>query len=432
MPEIKISKIKARRGTDDQRKLIVFDQGELAHTLDTTRLYVGDGVTLGGKPTGSKIFPYGYTVSSMLAIKSEIGDVVPVEGTLYQLTSPDYSNINSWTIIGRLSADPSIFSYDANNQLVINLSSIKSKYLDPTTISNGIKIDSDILQLNYDTGDFTISTNKLKLAAGGVTEVEMLSSSFGLGLSGGSGSIVNVDLDTNFLKFNGNFISLKTDTPLPYSLRFSDLSSSWFGSGLTYSLTTSSLSTTLTNVDNATIIKTDAGVISLKTDIPLPYSLRFTDLSSSWFGSGLTYSTTTSSISTTLTNVDNNTIVKTDAGVISLSTLNSSGTNQLPQIVVDTFGRVTSQVSSIYGTLSGNSALSSFNSSNSLSALFNGSPSHTINGPLTGVMITQFTALSSNGSVITLSSAGFITFEGNTTTRSGQQVGRFAIPIFAY
>jgi hypothetical protein len=38
-----------RRGTDAQRQTITFEQGEVIYTTDTQKLYVGDGVTLGGK-----------------------------------------------------------------------------------------------------------------------------------------------------------------------------------------------------------------------------------------------------------------------------------------------------------------------------------------------------------------------------------------------
>ena len=87
---------------------------------------------------------------------------------------------------------------------------------------------------------------------------------------------------------------------------------------------------------------------------------------------------------------------------------------------------------SIYDTLTGNSTR---NSTNSLSSIFNGSPSQTTDGVIPGVKLTSFTALSSNGLssvTITLSSAGFIAFAGNYTSETGKSVNRFAIPIFTY
>ena len=54
-----ITKILVRRGTDGQRKFtnttgITFDLGEPAFTVDTKRLYIGDGKTSGGISTGMR------------------------------------------------------------------------------------------------------------------------------------------------------------------------------------------------------------------------------------------------------------------------------------------------------------------------------------------------------------------------------------------
>ena len=48
MADVTIVKLLIRRGTDEQRTTTVFDQGEPAWTLDTKRLFVGDGATAGG------------------------------------------------------------------------------------------------------------------------------------------------------------------------------------------------------------------------------------------------------------------------------------------------------------------------------------------------------------------------------------------------
>lgn len=45
--------LQLRRGTDAERKLVTFAEGELIYTTDTKKVFVGDGVTLGGKFAGS-------------------------------------------------------------------------------------------------------------------------------------------------------------------------------------------------------------------------------------------------------------------------------------------------------------------------------------------------------------------------------------------
>ena len=54
MANISIVKLKVRRGSDAQRKTIVLDQGEIGYTLDTRRLFVGDGSTFGGQSVSNK------------------------------------------------------------------------------------------------------------------------------------------------------------------------------------------------------------------------------------------------------------------------------------------------------------------------------------------------------------------------------------------
>jgi hypothetical protein len=54
MIDRRIGKIKVRKGTDLQRKQIVFEEGELVYTTDTKRVFIGDGITLGGKRVTNK------------------------------------------------------------------------------------------------------------------------------------------------------------------------------------------------------------------------------------------------------------------------------------------------------------------------------------------------------------------------------------------
>jgi hypothetical protein len=154
--------------------------------------------------------------------------------------------------------------------------------------------------------------------------------------------------------------------------------------------------------------------------------IRF-DPASFYLNSGVLSLSTTSNVA----DVDNVTL-KNTAGVISMYDSFTPSTRELARTTIDTYGRVVTQTSSIFDTLTGNSSL---NSSNSLSSIFNGTPTHTLSGGIPGLTITKFEAVSSNGVstvTLTLSSAGFLTFEGGYPTRSGKMVGRFAVPIFAY
>ena len=56
--------LRIRRGTNSERLTKTFDQGELAWTTDTEKLYVGDGVTLGGKNIIQSSAGTGFTFNS--------------------------------------------------------------------------------------------------------------------------------------------------------------------------------------------------------------------------------------------------------------------------------------------------------------------------------------------------------------------------------
>jgi hypothetical protein len=56
MIDRRIGKIKIRRGTDQERKTIIFSEAELLYTTDTKRVFVGDGTTSGGIVISNKNF----------------------------------------------------------------------------------------------------------------------------------------------------------------------------------------------------------------------------------------------------------------------------------------------------------------------------------------------------------------------------------------
>lgn len=91
MPEIVIAKTKFRRGSNDERKSVSFDQGEPVFTTDTKRLFIGTGSLSGGIVIGSKIHPPITNFHSLSNTIAEIGDLQFANNKFYQLTA-----YNSW------------------------------------------------------------------------------------------------------------------------------------------------------------------------------------------------------------------------------------------------------------------------------------------------------------------------------------------------
>jgi hypothetical protein len=407
MPNIKISKIKTRRGTNEQLKLTTLDQGEIVSTTDTKRLYIGTGSGYGGFVVGNKIHLPIVNYTSLSTLISEVGDFVYANNKYYQLTAVDYTNISSWADVST-KIDTDLFNYTPNNTITLKPNSISSSYIQSSTVLSGIKILNGVLQADLNTNSLEISSNKISMKAGGIGVREINSNAFGGGISGGSGNTISLNYDPTSLEIIGGKLSLKSG-----GIGVNQINSASFGNGISGG----SGNTIRLNV-NPSQFYFNSSVLTLSS------------LPSFWFGSGLVYNSPI--ISTTLTDVDNFTIGKNGLGVIGLSTIASPKNNQLASIQTDQFGRTISNQSAIFDVLTGNSSLGTFNNNNSLSSIFNGYPNQALSGAIPGLRLANFTAISANGATITLSSAGFLLFDQSSTTRSGAPVGRFAIPIFSY
>jgi hypothetical protein len=55
MIDRRIAKIKLRRGSESERIQVTFEEGELVYTTDSKKVYIGDGVTVGGNIISSKV-----------------------------------------------------------------------------------------------------------------------------------------------------------------------------------------------------------------------------------------------------------------------------------------------------------------------------------------------------------------------------------------
>jgi hypothetical protein len=74
-----VVKILVRRGTDAERLLSTFTEGELAYCIDTQRVFVGDGVTPGGNIAGNKFLGTTSNKNSYQSI-AQIGDTIYQSG----------------------------------------------------------------------------------------------------------------------------------------------------------------------------------------------------------------------------------------------------------------------------------------------------------------------------------------------------------------
>jgi hypothetical protein len=100
MAEIVPIKLLLRRGTDDERKDVVFDNGEIGYVTDKSsrRIIVGDGFTPGGFSVGMKFQSGHVAAGNQSFVRALSGDLVYNEGTqsLYILTGAEFTLQNSY------------------------------------------------------------------------------------------------------------------------------------------------------------------------------------------------------------------------------------------------------------------------------------------------------------------------------------------------
>lgn len=259
MPDITIVKLKIRRGTDAQRSSVVLEQGELGYTIDTQRVFVGNGITVGGNVVGnithSPLSTPGGRITLTNAVK---GDIVYENSVLWQLSGNSYAALSSWANISP-KGDGIFITSNASNQLTIKPASITPDRLASTIVFNngGINTNASGLSANVDGTYITINANKITLNA--VNENVITSSSLGRGLSGGSGNKLAFFGNSDVFAFNGNETTIKA---LPTGVvSVSALSSNFVGAGL--EISNNSLRTVVNTYDNSSF-NVDVNTLRLK------------------------------------------------------------------------------------------------------------------------------------------------------------------------
>ena len=199
MANITIVKLKVRRGSDDQRKQITLDQGEVGYTLDTRRLFVGDGTTLGGRVIGNtSIGPFG-DIANLGPANSpglQVGDIGYANSKLYRLTSFSYDDaLSGYAYIGNVPDNTTIgFGTGKNeNKLIVKKDpgGLDATYFHGNFFGEGLLSAGNAITFNGSTDYFRVSGNatgsqNIAPVIGSITQRELARAALGDGLSGGS------------------------------------------------------------------------------------------------------------------------------------------------------------------------------------------------------------------------------------------------------
>ena len=352
--------------------------------LDSPYLYITSSGSLG--ISLSEIQTYGDDITTIknlsggISIKTNSVDASHIKSTAF---GNGLSGGNNNTIV--INADTSIFGFNPSSQLKLNTNIIDETFIKTSTFGKGLMGGNGIKPtLNINTGLFGYtSLSALTLLSATIDHTYIPFYSFGDGLIGGSGDLIRLKVKENLFDFEVGKLQLSAN-----GVTEKYLNSNAFQNGL-------------------------QGGNDQKISIKATSNFSFTSAYELDLNTKLANSSDTATISSI-----------NSVGSISLS----SGIS-FPRISWDEFGRLTDIKTSVVEVLTGNSNLSGFNVSNSLSSIFNG---FITQGPQSGANITRFTATDHRNNTYVLSSAGFLAFGPENTSLSGQRLKRFAIPIFAY
>jgi hypothetical protein len=377
MPDVTIVKLKIRRGTDSQRKTITLEQGELGYATDTRRVFVGDGITVGGVPVSNINHPPIKDPNNLVTQRAVVNDFIYAGTYLYQLTASDYTSLSSWVqVSNNLVADGNSIDYTnigGRDYLKIKNGGITGSMFNASATHSlgGLSATTMGLKANVDNSTLTVTNSNL-LSVYSIDQRHISNSSFTDGITGGNGDLIRLNVDQQYFNFTEADNQL-TITNIPdSSVTFSKLDTNIFGGGL--------------------IIANEQVVSQYVRGL----------------GPGL----------------------QDDGyGNLLISDTTSPGNTFFKTVEYNSRGQILSADYSITTVLS-------CDSSSPELAIFNGSPSQVaFDTPYTNQ--TLLTALSTSPSnllateQVVLSSAGFICFE-STNAKDGMPVGRFAIPVFTY
>ena len=247
-PDIKVIKLKVRRGSDAERRQIKLDQGELGFTTDTQRLFAGNGVDLGGVVVGNKIFaPVYATFNTLSTINAQVGDIVPLSGVSYQLTNTDYTKLSSWTLFSpALNTTYLKYSGNQTGSLTIVSASLDASVLNTNTLSSTtINFDSNKINVNYDTSIFT-ALPSLSIVTNGISAKHISPKTLGRGLSGGNNTPITVDVDGVTIGYVGASNKLSLLSTPATALRIDNLGA---GFNIVYGPSGPTVNTNIANID---------------------------------------------------------------------------------------------------------------------------------------------------------------------------------------
>lgn len=142
-------KLLIRRGSNAERQNIVLSEGELGYTVDTQKLFVGDGATTGGIPVTLNVYyaANAPTVHTQAVINELAYD--STAGKLYLLTGTDPTNASNWTsLLTDVRVDNATMLLSTFNGVpnVLSVKTVSAAQLDANLAGLGLAFNGNKIQ----------------------------------------------------------------------------------------------------------------------------------------------------------------------------------------------------------------------------------------------------------------------------------------------
>jgi hypothetical protein len=256
-----VYKILFRRGSDSQRQTVILNAGEPGYSLDTKRLFVGDGSTFGGNPVGA----VNYGIVSALSGNYIVNSIqTNLSRAAFSLLSAAY--------IGD-------FVYDQNTTSLwaVTGTSVIATGTDVPLLSNFAHLYSTT---NFNASQFYYNGSQLTIKNGtngqgygvGINELNASVTAGSPTLSGGSGNILNIKtngITNTFLKPGAaNSVKITNNT----GVGIDDIAIGGYNQFLGYTSIGTALGAVTLSATGGTTVVAEASKLTFKTPICISQS----------------------------------------------------------------------------------------------------------------------------------------------------------------
>lgn len=139
-----ITRIIIRRGTEEERKGVLLLQSEPGYSVDSRRLYIGDGSTYGGVPVGIKFLGFHNfsTINSNVPATNapQPNDLAfdLTSNILYALTGTDFTKANNFKPVGINITTDNITIQRSGTEISVKENSLNARYLTEPAVGTGL------------------------------------------------------------------------------------------------------------------------------------------------------------------------------------------------------------------------------------------------------------------------------------------------------